>query len=72
VPALESGRTNMPTTIKCPICRTETPWTGNPCRPFCSERCRFVDLGAWAGGTYRVAGDELVDESQPIEESEPR
>ncbi len=62
----------MPTTVKCPICRSETPWTGNRYRPFCSERCRFIDLGAWADGNYRITGGELEDESQPVEESEPR
>ena len=38
----------------CPACRTPTPWEGNPHRPFCSERCRTRDLGAWSSETYRV------------------
>ena len=60
----------MPTAVTCPICQSETPWTGNPYRPFCSERCRFLDLGAWADGKYRIVGDELQEESQPADETD--
>lgn len=31
-------------------------WEGNPDRPFCSERCRMIDLGHWASGDYAVPG----------------
>jgi len=49
---------------KCPIChRDALPKAGNPAFPFCSRRCRLVDLGKWLGEEYRVAGD-------PIEEDE--
>lgn len=44
--------------IKCPTCRTETEWKNNPHRPFCSERCRLIDLGSWADGSYSL---ESVD-----------
>jgi endogenous inhibitor of DNA gyrase (YacG/DUF329 family) len=38
------------------VCRGPSLFgTGNPWRPFCSERCRNVDLGAWASEGYRVA-----------------
>ncbi len=52
-------------TIKCPRCRKDTDWEGNPNRPFCSERCRLLDLGAWANEEYRVPG-----EKKPVEEPE--
>ena len=52
-------------TVKCPTCRKETAWQGNPFRPFCSERCKMIDLGAWANGEYRVPG-----EKKPAEEEE--
>ncbi len=42
---------------KCPICKKETVWEGNPFRPFCSERCRTIDLGEWATEGYRIPGD---------------
>jgi uncharacterized protein len=38
----------------CPICKTETPWSENPFRPFCSERCKVIDLGGWASEQYRL------------------
>jgi len=43
---------------RCPICKKETPWDGNEHRPFCSERCRLIDLGKWASGDYRIAGEK--------------
>jgi endogenous inhibitor of DNA gyrase (YacG/DUF329 family) len=42
----------------CPTCKKEISWNENPFRPFCSERCRLIDLGEWASGTYRIAGNE--------------
>lgn len=42
---------------RCPICKREVrPRKENPDFPFCSERCRLVDLGKWLGEEYRVAG----------------
>jgi endogenous inhibitor of DNA gyrase (YacG/DUF329 family) len=38
----------------CPICRKETTYQGNPYRPFCSERCRMLDLDNWLSGRYRI------------------
>ena len=52
----------MPLHVKCPTCRKETAWENNPDRPFCSERCRLIDLGAWTEGRYRIPGDKLDDE----------
>jgi uncharacterized protein len=52
----------MPQTVKCPICRCEVEWQGNPHRPFCSERCQLIDLGAWTTERYRVpAEDSALD-----------
>jgi endogenous inhibitor of DNA gyrase (YacG/DUF329 family) len=48
--------------IKCPTCHKLTSWDGNPFRPFCSERCKMLDLGAWAGEAYRIPGDNKMDE----------
>ncbi|HEY5675095.1 MAG TPA: DNA gyrase inhibitor YacG [Malonomonas sp.] len=42
--------------IKCPRCKSETEWQGNASRPFCSEKCRLVDLGNWANEEYSIAG----------------
>jgi endogenous inhibitor of DNA gyrase (YacG/DUF329 family) len=41
--------------VRCPQCGHEAPWNPeNPYRPFCSERCKLIDLGAWASEAYRV------------------
>jgi len=55
-------------TIKCPICRKETTLTGNPFRPFCSERCKMIDLGTWASEGYRVPGEKLPSDDEKSEE----
>jgi len=48
--------------IKCPRCGTLTNWTGNAVRPFCSSRCRLIDLGRWADETYRIPAGNLPPE----------
>ncbi len=42
-------------TTHCPICKRETQREGNPFRPFCSERCKLLDLDNWLGGRYRIS-----------------
>jgi len=49
---------------RCPTCRETVQWDGNPHRPFCSERCRLIDLGRWATEQYRVAGSPAETETQ--------
>lgn len=51
--------------IKCPGCKKESKWEGNPFRPFCSERCKLIDLGTWASEGYKIAG-KPEDESDQI------
>lgn len=42
----------------CPICKRSTPEPDdNPTRPFCSDRCKLVDLGNWLGDGYRIDQD---------------
>ncbi len=38
--------------VPCPRCGNRTAWQDNPHRPFCSEKCRLVDLGRWATEEY--------------------
>ena len=40
--------------VKCPRCGKEVAFENNPFRPFCSERCKLIDLGKWASGEYRI------------------
>ena len=57
------------TTVKCPHCRKEAPLAGNPFRPFCSERCKMIDLGTWATEGYRIPGEKRPeqDDEEPEE-----
>lgn len=57
-----------PREVKCPTCGAPVVWgPQSPHRPFCSERCRKIDLGAWASDAYRVEGETpLDDESDPL------
>jgi hypothetical protein len=43
-------------------------WEGNPNRPFCSERCRLIDLGNWATGQYSLPAEESNPEETVNEE----
>jgi hypothetical protein len=59
-------------TVRCPTCRREVAWEGNPHRPFCSERCRVLDLGNWATDSYRIPGEEVDPEDvEPGEDNPP-
>ena len=48
----------------CPLCRTPTPWEGNPWMPFCSERCQTRDLGAWASERYAIPDRPAQEEGE--------
>jgi endogenous inhibitor of DNA gyrase (YacG/DUF329 family) len=48
------------TVVKCPACAAPVPWTeSSRWRPFCSERCKTIDLGAWAANRHVIPGDPL-------------
>jgi uncharacterized protein len=47
--------------LRCPICRTIVP-LDSPDVPFCSDRCRVIDLGKWASGEYRISSPILDPE----------
>lgn len=48
--------------VTCPTCRGPSAYGAtNPWRPFCSERCRSVDLGAWASERFRVPAENPPD-----------
>jgi endogenous inhibitor of DNA gyrase (YacG/DUF329 family) len=58
-----------PRIVACPTCGKPVEWKPeNRFRPFCSERCRLIDLGAWASESYRVAAEEpKADSADPSE-----
>jgi endogenous inhibitor of DNA gyrase (YacG/DUF329 family) len=53
--------------MKCPICKKEAD-RANPEFPFCSERCRVIDLGNWASGKYVISTPLSPSPSQTNEE----
>ena len=59
-------------TVPCPRCGGPAEFTPtNEWRPFCSERCKMIDLGAWASESYRVAGQEKPEEADPDAAEKP-
>ena len=67
----------MPT-VKCPRCGVRTEYEGNKDRPFCSERCKLLDFGAWADGEYALPAEtaslteEDIDAIEKVRESADR
>jgi endogenous inhibitor of DNA gyrase (YacG/DUF329 family) len=58
--------------MRCPICKKEVAWN-DPNMPFCSDRCRTIDLGNWATEKYAIAGgrpSELEDEMDHLPDPE--
>lgn len=48
-----------PHVVACPTCGAPVPWTAeSKWKPFCSERCKMIDLGQWAAEKYRVPAEE--------------
>jgi endogenous inhibitor of DNA gyrase (YacG/DUF329 family) len=56
--------------LRCPTCRTLVT-AKDPEFPFCSDRCRLIDLGKWASGAYRISSPihdpELLDELEGLQ-----
>ncbi len=50
--------------VKCPHCGREKEYEGNEFRPFCSERCKMLDFGAWIEEEYALPAEnsEITDE----------
>jgi endogenous inhibitor of DNA gyrase (YacG/DUF329 family) len=59
--------------VSCPRCGKSVVWgPASPWRPFCSERCRLVDLGEWLDENHRIAGTaDDPDEDSPMSERSP-
>lgn len=60
-----------PPLVACPTCGKKLPWSlDNPWRPFCSERCRLIDLGEWLSESMRIPGQPAPgDEDEPKSDS---
>ncbi len=50
--------TKMVTIVKCPQCQKAVNWDiSAEWKPFCSKRCKLIDLGDWAEGNHKIAGE---------------
>jgi endogenous inhibitor of DNA gyrase (YacG/DUF329 family) len=57
--------------VSCPRCGAQVAWSPeNPYRPFCSERCKLIDLGDWAMERYRVPVEGSKDAPDAEEQDE--
>jgi uncharacterized protein len=55
--------------VNCPQCGKIITWTtANRNRPFCSERCKMIDLGQWAAESYRIPDTEKREDEVPTDE----
>jgi endogenous inhibitor of DNA gyrase (YacG/DUF329 family) len=52
--------------VKCPRCGKETQYEGNEFRPFCSERCKLLDFGAWVDEEYNLPVEDEVPSEEEI------
>jgi uncharacterized protein len=57
-----------PTLVKCPTCRRQIDWSASEFRPFCSDRCRLIDLGAWLTEKHAIPGDAPADAAEAAPE----
>ncbi|RMD52972.1 MAG: DNA gyrase inhibitor YacG [Nitrospirae bacterium] len=54
--------------ITCPICKKEIKDKSNLYRPFCSKRCKLIDLDAWLSADYRItiSGEVVKEEEEEL------
>ncbi len=58
---------NKSLTVNCPSCHIEVIWSNeSPMRPFCSERCKMVDLGAWSSEEHVIEGEPSIEAMEAI------
>ena len=57
--------------VNCPNCKILIDWEATETRPFCSARCRLLDLGEWAAESYTIPAQPVVDTNFMLEENEP-
>jgi uncharacterized protein len=59
--------------VKCPTCGRKTEWSPSATfRPFCSDRCRLIDLGAWLSEQRSIPGDDATLPDEPASRDDDR
>jgi endogenous inhibitor of DNA gyrase (YacG/DUF329 family) len=55
----------MTAIVKCPTCRRQVEWSPESrYRPFCSDRCRLIDMGAWLSEQHKIPDDSASSDNQ--------
>lgn len=53
--------------LQCPTCKSTVEWNQDfPFRPFCSERCKMIDLGAWSSEEHVIPGETTVEAIEAV------
>jgi uncharacterized protein len=61
----------MPHQVHCPTCGRPIDWSeATPYRPFCSERCRLIDFGAWLSEEHRIPAESSQEQTGPAQPGE--
>lgn len=64
---------SQPLSVDCPTCGAPVEWTeASINRPFCSGRCKLIDLGAWAAEEHKIAGAPESEDELYSADLEPR
>lgn len=58
--------------VKCPTCEKMAEYEGNEFRPFCSERCKLIDFGAWADEEFSLPAEGSSLSEEDLQEIEKR
>ena len=60
------SESKKPVVVKCPVCGKENEFFAEPTGPFCSKRCKMIDLGKWLDEDYKISeplrAEHLEDE----------
>ena len=62
---------SAPRTVKCPTCKKAGDWFATPFGPFCSKRCKLVDLGKWFSGENAISEPLRPEHFEKFEEFPP-
>lgn len=58
--------------VNCPNCQAQVEWSEkSPAKPFCSERCKLIDLGEWANEEKSIPGEPVIIANDDYNNDEP-
>jgi endogenous inhibitor of DNA gyrase (YacG/DUF329 family) len=57
--------------VACPTCKTAVPWVAEQVfKPFCSQRCKLIDLGDWATEAHKIPGGPVLPDFEQMAEDD--